>query len=474
VELQINTQKKSSLNNFWNMGGNTCHVSLWFRSDLQNHLKIVKEELGFKYIRAHGILNDEMDIIQEDGSFSFKKVIEALEIIKGIGLYPFVELSSMPKELASNETFITHYPFRSAPPADWGEWSRLVKEFMLAIYTHFGEKELMDWYFEVWNEPDIHFWQGTMDEYFKLYDLAYKAVKDVCVDLKVGGPATARTSWVSEFTEHMASDNNGADCDFLSTHAYPSDIAFVDSDKGDVELCNSNIMKHLFCEVRKNVNRNLSADIPVIIGEWNSSAGPLAFNHDDANNAPYIVKTMLDLMPYCQGSLYWNISDIYEECGFHSEPFHGGYGLITVNDLRKASFHAFKMLNSHTGEIIEHSFSDQIEDSLGALVTQDDDEIKVLIYYYQEPDSSSSPSVNISITGLSEEIEEIEEISLSAGRGSAYETWLEMKKPSYVNREILRTLDVASHPEVNVYKEFRSSYQIKPASLLQFNIKLKQ
>ena len=94
-------------------------------------------------------------------------------------------------------------------------------------------------------------------------------------------------------------------------------------------------------------------------------------------------------------------------------------------------------------------------------------------FNYQEPDASESPLVNISITGFPETIEEIEEISLSAGRGSAYETWLELKKPSYVNREILETLDAATHPEVNVYKEFRSSYQIKPASLLQFNIKLK-
>ncbi|WPJ96089.1 hypothetical protein SH580_00045 [Coraliomargarita algicola] len=251
------------------------------------------------------------------------------------------------------------------------------------------------------------------------------------------------------------------------THAYPSDLEFLDAAHGEVNLVHSNIMAELFAAVRKKVDAALGEGFPVIIGEWNSSAGPLAENHDTCNNAAFICKTMVELMPYCQGSLVWNISDIYEECGFHYEPFHGGYGLMTVNDLPKACFHGFRLLAEHTGQQIAVNVSDRL-DGFGAMASCDGDQVRVLIYYHQEPDVDAADFVEIQI--LKQQGAACLE-SVLPGRGSAYETWLELGKPAYLNRAVLDALESASKTSVESI-DLSQMIRVQRGSVVQVSWKL--
>lgn len=449
MKLRLIPEQEQTLNSLWNFGGNTCHTALWFRSDMQNHLKLAHQELGFQYVRSHGILNDDMDVVREDGSFHFDKIGDAIQILLDIGLKPFVELSSMPGVFASDDKSITAYVFRSAPPKNWDCWYRLIKELILYLEQRFSKAELLTWYFEVWNEPDISFWTGTQDEYFKLYDLAAQAIKEADPHYKVGGPATARTNWIDEFLDHITGPQfdyklDIPSCDFIATHAYPSDLEFLDSDYGEVEIKNSNIMQELFSVARDKIDQALGKEFPLIIGEWNSSAGPLAFNHDECNNAAFITKTLVELMPFCQGSLVWNISDIYEECNFHYQPFHGGYGQITVNDIPKASFHAFKMLNRHQGQQIGTEFDQKI-DGVGALATESNSNLCVTLYFNREPGIQQPESLQIDISGFQGEVKVT---SVLPESGSAYETWRKLDSPDYLNQHIFTELLEASEPKI--------------------------
>lgn len=449
MKLSLDYNSAVPLNDFWRFGGNTCHAALWFRKDLQRHLHLVNQDLGFRYVRCHGILNDDMDVVQGDGTFSFQRIIDSLQIILDLGMKPFIELSSMPTALASNEKGLTAYGFRSAPPNDWQRWYDLIHEMTLALQEAFGLEELRDWYFEVWNEPDIGFWSGTQAEYFKLYDLSAQAVKGVDPLLKFGGPATARTNWIDEFLEHIGRESNdytlsASRCDFISTHAYPSDLEFLDAAQGEVNLMHSNIMAELFSAVRKKVDAALGEGFPVIIGEWNSSAGPFAENHDTSNNAAFICKTLVELIPYCQGSLVWNISDIYEEVGFHYEPFHGGYGMLTVNDLPKACYHGFRLLAEHRGEQVQVEMVEALE-GFGALATCDGEQVRLLLYYHEEPgvEMPDAIEVELSVGGGTATME-----SVLPGEGSAYETWIELGQPAYLNRSIFDALEKATKTRV--------------------------
>lgn len=449
--LTLDQQARQPLNPIWTFGANTCHAALWLRPDLQRQLRRSQRELGFRHVRCHGILNDDMGIVQPDGSFRFERVIQALEAVRGCGLKPFVELSSMPGAFASNETHITAYRFRSAPPRDWTRWYALIRALAGALAAHFGPDEVSTWHFDVWNEPDIAFWNGTQAEYFRLYDLAARALKEVDAGFRVGGPATSKTAWIPEFLAHVTRPSaddprSGPRCDFVSTHAYPSDVAYLEGAHGAVKLQNSNIMRTLFATVRQQVDAALGPGFPVICGEWNSSAGPLVENHDACNNAAFVVKTMVELSACCQGSLFWDLSDIYEECGFHSEPFHGGYGLMTVNDVPKASWQAFALLHAHDHGARLGVRLDGAPAGVGALASADAEATRLLLYYYAEPDAPAAGPVRVRLEGVPEAGRGVAVRSIRPGHGSAYEAWVALGRPPYANRKMLSDLERASRP----------------------------
>jgi xylan 1,4-beta-xylosidase len=343
---------------------------------------------------------------------------------------------------------------------------------MLGLKERYGIKELSKWYFEVWNEPDIDYWTGTQAEYFKLYDLSAKAVKELDVRLRIGGPATSKTVWIDEFIAHVKKDSpdfglNGVSrCDFISTHAYPSDLAFSDSASGNVELHNSGIMKKLFGAARIKIDEAFGVDFPLICGEWNSSAGPYKSCHDECNNAPFIAKIMDDLSGICQGSLFWNISDIYEEVGFHYQPFHGGYGIINVNDIPKSSFNAFKYLKSLGDQRLAVTFSQETV-GLGCIATSKGNKTIIVVYYYREPNMKQAESEIIKFRGLPESASEACVSTILPGKGSAYETCLEIGKPEFANRKIIGILEKASRPETGKTDLSADTLKIKLGTLMK-------
>ena len=435
----------------WTFGANTCHAPLWLRDDLISQVATMHRELGFRYIRAHGVLCDKLIDVLPGNTFNVERIGPAFDRLLATGVKPFVELSHLPSSMSREPVNITAYKFWCGPPKDWKQWAALVTAVVRFLTDRYGRDELRTWYFEVWNEPDINFWKGTKQDYFKLYDLAVAAVKAIDGQYRVGGPATSKTAWVKDFVEHVtrpSADCGGQNppCDFVSTHAYPSDLAFVDSDRGAVTLQNSNIMRQLFSEARAHVDAGLGREMPLICGEWNSSAGPLAWNHDECNNAAYVVKTMAELEPMVEGSLFWNASDIYEECHFHYEPFHGGYGLMTVNDVPKAAYHAFRLLKEHTGLRVPAKL-EGVPDGVGALASRAGRTLRVLTYHHIEPGVKSG-AVPLQLSGLPEGAGELRVERVLPGAGSAYETWLELGRPAYVNAAILDSLTQASRPRV--------------------------
>lgn len=121
--LKIDLQQTSELNRIWNFGINTCHAKLWERSDFVSHLAKEHRDLGFQYIRCHGILNDDMGVVREDGSFCFDGVFKMVDTMLKAGYMPFMELSSMPSQLTSGENSVCFYKFRTDPPKEWTRWS---------------------------------------------------------------------------------------------------------------------------------------------------------------------------------------------------------------------------------------------------------------------------------------------------------------------------------------------------------------
>ncbi len=194
--------------------------------ELTSALRAAVDELGVRTVRAHGILCDDLSVYREvdgDPVHDFSGVDRVYDHIRGLGLYPVVEISFMPHDLASDPSkTVFEYGAIVSPPKDWRRWYDLVRDLTAHLVERYGREEVVEhWSFEVWNEANLEvFWSGTPDEWMKMYDVTAAAVREVDDRLVVGGPSSAAAGWVEELLAHV--EQSGAPLDFVSTHTYGS------------------------------------------------------------------------------------------------------------------------------------------------------------------------------------------------------------------------------------------------------------
>ena len=288
-------------------------------------LRLAHRELGVEAVRAHAILGDDLGTYREvDGLpvHDFTGIDRIYDHVLAIGLRPIVELSFMPRDLASDPTK-TVFDYRAivSPPRDWDRWEELVRALTAHLVSRYGSDEVRRWAFEVWNEANLDvFWSGTRDEYLRLYDASVRAVKSVDSALVVGGPASAAGKWVDEMLAHCHA--TGSPIDFVSTHTY-----------GNAPL-----------DLRPIAARHGYPGLPQWWTEWGAHASHFNPVHDSPWSAAYLVRGMASAMGRTEALAYWTISDHFEELGRPPRLLHGGFGLLAVGNLRKPRWWGLWML----------------------------------------------------------------------------------------------------------------------------------
>jgi len=446
--LHISPENSRPLRRVWEFGYNTCHAPTVMRTDMQGHMRRAHKELGMKYWRCHGTLSDDVGVVYQDEKgrqhWCFSGLKRILDAGLATGAKPFLELSFMPSALASKpEEMITYYRGITSPPASFRRRAELIEKTVRFLADTYGLKELRTWYFEVWNEPNIPFWTGTQAEYFRLYRAAALAIKKIDPSLRVGGPSTARAAWVADLLAYCASSRTPVD--FLSTHIYPSDVPFMEEAHGKVELLGLDFLRDHFVRIRHEAEA-AGFSGPIIWGEWNSSAGPLAENHDDANNAAFIAGTLACMEEHAHGSLFWNLTDIYEEVNYHFAPFHGGYGLYTVDDVAKSSARAFELFHRLPDRRLKVSGlpSSSARGALAA-ATKKGDKLSLVLWNHREGRGTREWNASFDLSAFS--FKGFTQTEILPGAGSAYETWLKQGRPMTLSAAQLRQLHAASCPK---------------------------
>jgi xylan 1,4-beta-xylosidase len=294
-------------------------------AELAEALRIAHTELGVAAVRAHAILGDDLGVYREvDGApvHDFTKVDQVYDLVRAAGMRPVVELSYMPHDLASDPSK-TVFEYRAivSPPKDWDRWADLIRALVQHLVDRYGREEVREhWAFEVWNEANLEvFWSGTKEEHFRLYDVTARAVKQVDAGLLVGGPASAAAGWIGDLLDHL--DTSGAPIDFLSTHTY-----------GSPPL-----------DLRPLATRHGRTDLRLLWTEWGTT--PTHFNPvgDDAFAAAFLLRGMRSAAGRIDALAHWVLSDHFEELGRPPRLFHGGFGLLTVGNLRKPRYWALAL-----------------------------------------------------------------------------------------------------------------------------------
>jgi len=337
----------SSFPHFWEHTVGSDHAPMALRADWQAQLRRCHDELGFRNVRFHGLLSDDMGTLilnNEALLYSFHNIDQIFDFLLAIGMRPFVELGFMPKALASGDTTVFRYAGNVTPPKDHAQWAELIRRLIAHWVERYGSAEVREWFFEVWNEPNLEaFWTGGQAGYFELYRQTAAAIKAVDPTLKVGGPASAKNAWITEFLEFCKS--NDVAVDFVSTHHYPTDALGKESDDTEEALANSK--RSLLRDQARQAKQQAGAH-PLYYTEWNSSSNPRDPLHDEPYAAAFAVKTIMEAQGLVEGYGFWTFSDIFAENYFPSVPFHGGFGLLNLHGIAKPVYRAFELLH-HLG-----------------------------------------------------------------------------------------------------------------------------
>jgi xylan 1,4-beta-xylosidase len=433
-------QRGTPLPHCWEHTIGSCHAPLALRADWQEQLRRCHAELGFRYVRFHGLLSDDVGTVvrqQHRLLYSFFNSDRIIDFLLSIDVRPFVELSFMPEALASGGKTVFHYRGNVTPLRDYRQWAELIDRLVRHWVDRYGVTEVRKWFFEVWNEPNLKaFWTGTRRDYFRLYRETVRAIKNIDAGLPVGGPATAHDEWIEEFVEFC--DRQRLPADFISTHHYPTDALVDPGTDTDTQLAHSrrSIMRQWAQDTKRR-----AAGRPVYYTEWNASSNPRDPLHDRPYTAAFIVKTALEASGIADGYGFWTFTDLFEENYFPSMPFHGGFGLLTIHGIAKPAYRAFELLHA-LGD--ERLMVDGIHPTVDAWVTRGRRGVTVVMTNHALPQQPiQRERARIFLRGSrrprSASMRRIDERHANARR-----TWLALGSPEYLSSPMLARLDAAS------------------------------
>jgi xylan 1,4-beta-xylosidase len=393
IEVDLSVPAKP-FPHFWEQMFGSGRAILSLRDSYRQDLRTVKAATDFRYIRFHNILSDEVGVYDEDAQgnpiYNFSYVDQIYDGLLQNGIRPFVEVSFMPKKLAvSQQPHAFWYKPLPNPPKNWKKWEELNYQFAKHLVDRYGIDEVSQWYFEIWNEPNIDFWTGVPKDttYYQLYDSAVRGIKRVSPRLRVGGPATAQAAWAERFIAHCVQTDTPLD--FFSTHVYGNDTA-----KNVFGTQESIPRRDMVCRAVANVHRQIQASgkpqLPLIWSEFNADYG----NKTEITDSPFMAAWLANTIRECDGLLdimsYWSFSDVFEEQGVVKTPFYGGFGLIAERGIPKPAFNAFKLLH----RLGEQRIQNQSED---VIVTRRKDGATVIAVWNYAPPEQSGPAKQVTL-----------------------------------------------------------------------------
>ncbi len=477
------------LKHFWSVCVGAGRANEGLRANWLEHLALAAEQAGFRYCRFHGLFHDDMFVYREvngEPVYNWQYVDELFDRMLERGVRPFVELGFSPRPLATVTDITFWWKGHGSPPNDYGKWADLVEAFVRHCLQRYGADEVRQWFFEVWNEPNLDFFfAGTKRQYFELYGVTANRIKAIDPALRVGGPATSnfvpddrfegeleakakalthqvedlgtltwKGTWIEDFLAYCAA--NTLPLDFLSTHPYPTDYGLdnkgvvsgrsrpVDSTRQDLEW------------LRRTVDASPYPDAAIHLTEWSSSPSHRDHMHDHLPGATYIVKCNLESIGLVDSLAYWTFTDVFEEDGGGPTVFHGGFGLINFQGLVKPAFHAYRFLHQLGDEILARE--------PGGIVTRQagTGSLAALFYHYPSemplavPMSMHKPDIAEAVQALGRPgridvmwrglkpgtVVEVE--TLDADHGCVTAAWKAMGRPEPPTREQVQCLREAA------------------------------
>jgi xylan 1,4-beta-xylosidase len=426
------------------------------RGDWQQQLSLVQQDIGFHYLRMHAILSDDMGLYSEthDGKpvYNFQYIDTLYDALLARHIRPFVELSFMPSALASGPQTIFWWHGNVTPPRDPAKWSALMHALIAHWRDRYGADEINQWYFEVWNEPDLKgFFTGSLQDYLNLYQNTAEAIRAECPKCRVGGPASASPyAYEQAFVAYCAAHH--LPVDFVSTHSYGVEQGFLDATgtTGTRLSPNPHAVSERMRHSRMLLDSSALPHLQLHFTEWSSAYTATDPLHDQYQQAPFVLEQIRNAAGAVDSMSYWTFTDIFEENGPPKTPYHGGFGLLNYEGIPKPAFFAYEYLarlgntdlkvkdSSATGP---HNWVTRSADGqMAALLWDDSPELPPAgqndqEFYKHAVPAHALPPLAFSVQHLPSGDYTLSVYRTGYHHNDAYDAYLEMGAPSQITRQ---------------------------------------
>lgn len=438
-------------------------------------LRELQQEIGFKQVILHGLLDDEMQVVRvsEDGklSFFFGQIDLLFDFLTEIRLKPMVQLGFMPSALARDkERYIYEKKSVSSLPVNLKDWTALIHSLILHLFQRYGQSVVEQWEFCLWSKPDalsLPFGMSNMKAYFSFYRATYEAVKDCSKKLRFVSPAfmiesLEESGWLLAFFElckqhRCMPEKIRFD---LYLNRLPPRVHAIAAPNSLCYHTDPDFMRKTLLRAKEFCKKNELPYQQPELEEWNLSISQRELLNDTAFKAAFIVKNILECWDKASDLSYWAFSDVTGENPLPNKNFYGGYGLYTKDRLRKATYYAFQLLSRLGDQLISQ------ED--GYVVTTGHGNIQIMLYNYCHYSDlySGGDTMNISFTNryalftdqeklhftlrlteLHEPKYLMSKFRLNRDYGSVFDNWVESGGIEPSGQEELRHLQHISRPQ---------------------------
>ena len=446
---------------------------------VQEQLRRAQREIGFTYLRFHGIFDDDMHIYQEneDGSpwFNFAYADLLFDFIQEIGLIPYVELGFMPSKLAKTKRAV--YDNQSVIISmynDAEKWRALLQACLSHWIDRYGLTNVRKWRFAAFS---MNFIKVTWDmisheEYCELFETTYRTLKMIDPMLKLGGGGCFPDIALDEDgLLRFLRDMKRRSCppDFITLQCYPHEhivqdtefLQFTSSQMSNPSVLSkdTDFTMHFLQKFYRLQQKIGYEGCPVVVEEWNSTLWQRDLSSDTCYKAAWLIKNALQNYNRADCLGYWLLTDFIDEWLVPKGVFHGGYGLFTINGIPKAGYQALRMLN-HVGER-------KIAAGEGWFVSRTDNTIQVYLYHYCHYDAlycyryqkltasrdaykvfqtNGNLKIELELCGLKPGTYRQESWRINRSAGSTFDKWLEMEAPGAMTPGDLKYLNDISQP----------------------------
>ncbi|OOM75616.1 beta-xylosidase [Clostridium puniceum] len=480
INIDLNKSYVNKLSKYWSQITSIGRASLCLRHEVRRQIELAQEDIGYEFIRFHGIFSDEMMVYKEDDTgnpiYNWVYVDEIFDFFQRVNLRPFIELGFMPEALASKSQHAFLWNANVSYPKSLKKWTDLVCSFIKHCIDRYGIDEVKMWYFQIWNAPDLPevFWFESKDKFFQFFKATYTSIKNIFKDAKIGTPSLLplnKFEWMNDFLKFC--ESNFIELDFIACNIY----AYTDPKNNSLPLQlfnKSNDIVALNQEnflmdsilIAKNLLKKYSITVPIFVTEWNLSPYTNDYNRDTCFISSYITYNIINNIDNIPILSFWSLSDIIEEGLTESKIFHGGLGLLTYNRLKKPSYNAFSLLSKLGDDIIERG-NDYI-------VTSKNNNYQILLYnfvYFDElfmsgdkslldyhnrynifKNSNVNKNINL-ILSLPSGHYRIKRWSLNRNSGSTFDAWQNMGSPEQIQPDIYDYLKSKEIPEIKINTE---------------------